>query len=304
MKVNLYLMSAKGLGALRSAISRGFSDLINEVCIGRDCNVLNDFSQEIRELSESSGISWRYRDQESIKSGAEYSIAISWRWLLKNVPRLIIIHDSLLPKYRGFAPLVSQLINGESQIGVSAIWAGEDYDTGDVIAQSSISISYPIKIQQAIDIITQCYNNCFIYILQEIAKNSHMPSTPQDHKHATYSLWRDEQDYWINWNDSSERIARFIDAVGTPYKGARSLCNGDKIIIREANLIPDLIIENRRPGKVLRLQNGFPVVVCGSGLLMIEDGLYKTSGLPLLPLKSFRTRFSQPRWYADSSDPL
>ena len=294
MKVNLYLMSAKGLGALQETVSSGFAGLINEVCIGRDSNVINDYSEDISRLCEASGISWRYRNQESTKAAADYSIAISWRWILNNVPGLIVMHDSLLPRYRGFAPLVSQLINGDTEIGVSAIWAKQDYDTGDVISQSSVSITYPIKIQSAIDSIGQCYSNCLLFILQELRDNSFLPSTPQDHGKATYSLWRDEQDYWINWNDPAEKIARFVDAVGMPYKGATSLCNGSKVIIREVSSVPNLAIENRSPGKILRLQDGLPVVVCGSGLLMIEDCIYEASGSQLLPLKSFRSRFSSP----------
>lgn len=295
MKVNLYSMSAKGLGALQETVSSGFAGLINEVCIGRDSNVINDYSEDISRLCEASEISWRYRDQESTKAAADYSIAISWRWILNNVPGLIVMHDSLLPRYRGFAPLVSQLINGDTEIGVSAIWAKQDYDTGDVISQSSVSITYPIKIQSAIDIIGQCYSNSLLFILQELRDNSFLLSTPQDHGKATYSLWRDEQDYWIDWSDPAERTARFVDAVGMPYKGATSLCNGDKIIITEASSVPDLAIENRCPGKVLRVQDGLPLVVCGSGLLLIEDGIYEASGSPLLPLKSFRSRFSSPR---------
>lgn len=295
MKVNLYLMSAKGLGALQETVSSGFAGLVNEVCIGRDSNVITDYSQDIRRLCESSEIRWRYRDQESTVTAADYSIAISWRWILNNVQGLIVMHDSLLPRYRGFAPLVSQLINGDTEIGVSALWAEQDYDTGDIIYQSSVSIAYPIKILAAIDSIGQCYSNCLLYILQELRDNSSLSSTPQDHRKATYSLWRDQQDYWINWNDPAERIARFVDAVGMPYKGAASLCNGDKVIIWEASSVPDLAIENRCPGKVLRLQDGRPVVVCGSGLLIIEDGIHEASGSPLVPLKSFRSRFSSPR---------
>jgi len=294
MKINLYLMSAKGLGVLRETVSSGFTGLINEVCIGRDSNVTNDYSEDICRLCETSGISWRYRDQESSRAAADYSIAISWRWILNNVPGLIVMHDSLLPRYRGFAPLVSQLINGDVIIGVSAIWAKQDYDTGDVIFQSSVPITYPIKICSAIDVIGQCYSNCLLFILQELRDNSLLPSTPQDHSKATYSLWRDEQDYWINWNDPAEKIARFVDAAGMPYKGATSLCNGSKVIIREASSLPDLAIENRSPGKILRLQDGLPVVVCGSGLLMIKDGIYEASRSHLLPLKSFRSRFSSP----------
>lgn len=294
MKVNLYLMSSKGLSVLQSVISSGFKDLIHGVCIGQDSNVLKDYSEDIRLLCESSGVHWRYRSEGPPLAEAQYSIAVSWRWMLREVPNLIVIHDSLLPRYRGFSPLVSQLINGEPDIGVSAIWAQQEYDAGDIIYQASITIAYPIKVRSAIAAIGQCYNEAIIYILRRLSEGKELSSTPQNHASATYSLWRDDQDYWIDWHQSSERVSRLIDALGMPYKGARSLLNGKKIIIHEASALPDLFIENRCPGKVIRMQEGFPVVVCGSGLLVIEYAIYEETGSSVLPLELFRSRFSSP----------
>jgi methionyl-tRNA formyltransferase len=291
MKVDLYLMSAKGLHALQASIASGFSPLINQVCIGRDSRVTYDFSNDIRDLCDSYGITWRYRDQANTLLKPEYSIAISWRWLLREACNLIVIHDSLLPKYRGFAPLVSQLVNGESEIGVTAVWAKEDYDTGDIIAQSSIPITYPIKICDAIERISSCYEECILLLFRRIASKAEIISTPQDESLATYSLWRDEDDYWINWHDDAERIARFVDAVGVPYKGALSLCLGNQIVINQVHVVPNVMIVNRNPGKVLRIQDGYPVVVCGSGLLMITDAVDSYTGRSILPLKFFRSRF-------------
>jgi methionyl-tRNA formyltransferase len=238
-----------------------------------------------------SGVSWRYRDQANILLDSDYSIAISWRWLLRDVANLIVFHDSLLPRYRGFAPLVSQLVNGENEIGVTAIWAKQQYDTGDIIAQSSITIEYPIKIADAIDRIGVCYEECILLILRSITSKARIVSTPQDESAATYSLWRDDDDYWINWYDNAHRIARFIDAVGTPYKGALSHCEGSLVTINQVRVLPDVTIENRSPGKVLKIEDGYPVVVCGSGLVMITDAVDTSTHTSLLPLKSFRSRF-------------
>ena len=291
MKVDLYLMTAKGLRSLQASIASGFSPLINQVCIGRDSSVTNDFSAEIRDLCDASGIPWRYRDQANTLPKPDYAIAISWRWLLKDVDNLIVIHDSLLPKYRGFAPLVSQLVNGDKEIGVTAIWAEEEYDTGSIIAQSSIPIEYPIKIGDAIEKISNCYEDCILRIFRSIASNADIVSTPQDESLATYSLWRDDDDYWINWHDNAERIARFVDAVGPPYKGALSLCMGSQVTINQVEAVPDVIIENRNPGKVLRIQHGYPVLVCGSGLIMITEAVDSNTRKSILPLKLFRSRF-------------
>ena len=82
---------------------------------------------------------------------ADFSIAVAWKWLIKQKDILIVLHDSLLPKYRGYLPLVSQLINGEKEIGVTSFFANDKYDEGDIIYSSKIDIKYPITIEQAIN---------------------------------------------------------------------------------------------------------------------------------------------------------
>ena len=89
----------------------------------------------------------------------DYQLAIGWRWLISGTENLIVLHDSLLPKYRGFAPLVNSLINGEQEIGVTAIWAGPEFDAGEIIFQEKAGICYPIKIQEAIEIVSGLYRN-------------------------------------------------------------------------------------------------------------------------------------------------
>jgi methionyl-tRNA formyltransferase len=57
---------------------------------------------------------------------------------------LVVFHDSILPQYRGFNPLVSALINGDSRVGVTAMGTDE-FDKGDIIGQRTIAINIPSK---------------------------------------------------------------------------------------------------------------------------------------------------------------
>ena len=231
-------------------------------------------------------------DENCKYSGADYSIAISWKWIITNVDNLIVLHDSLLPKYRGFAPLVSQLIEGEKDLGVSAIFANEFYDQGDIIIQKSVCISYPIKISKAIEVVSQCYLECIKYILNLIINDKAINSRPQEDFKATYSLWRDDHDYFINWMDTSHNIKRFIDAVGKPYQGAISYLNSREIIIEEADIFQDVSIHNRDVGKVIFIIDSKPIVVCKEGLLIIEKAFYKDNKNSIIPFKNIRSRFN------------
>lgn len=284
-------MGYKGYHVLKNTVPT-YTNLISDIVIARDPNIDNDYHAEIIELCEQLNIKWRERqDKSDIQS--DFAIAISWRWLIDLPPeKLIIFHDSLLPKYRGFNPLVSYLINGETTLGVSAIFGASEYDRGHIIAQAHVDIDYPIKIKQAIELVTRRYQELAQDILAMIASGQPLTGKPQDESKASYSLWRDDEDYRIPWNNSAEWIARFIDAIGPPYKGALTLLNGQPARILEAEPLPDVHIENRTPGKVIWMHDIHPIVTCGEGLLEIKDLVDVENTQSFLPLKQFRSRFT------------
>ena len=113
---------------------------------------------------------------------------------------------------------------------------------------------------------------------------------PQDHSQATYSIWRDEDDYRIEWSESAERIERTVRALGPPYLGARSRLGGREVVIHRVEVEADLPFAIRQPGKVWSLDpEGRPSVVCGSGLVKVVEA--SADGKSILPLKALRLRF-------------
>lgn len=294
MKIGMYLMSRKGAAVLRLLIANYGPEVIGYVVVAKDQSVNEDGYEEIASIANQAGIDIYPRVTTSLPK-LDYLLAVSWRWLI-NVSKeqtLVVFHDSLLPKYRGFSPLVSALINGEQTIGVTALLATDEYDKGQVIKQESVRIIYPITIADAIELIIPCYEKLALSLVGHLIIGKILGS-PQDEAKATYCLWRDDDDYFINWSWDAQRIQRFVDAVGHPYKGAAVLVNKQLLRVRSCEVFPDVQIENRTPGKVLFMQDTCPVVVCGLGLLKIKimtsDGAQKN----LLPLTKFRTRFSYP----------
>ncbi|SEQ09736.1 methionyl-tRNA formyltransferase [Hyunsoonleella jejuensis] len=292
MGITLFLMSQKGLAVLNAVIENKFTEIIDKVVVGTDKNVVNDFSKNIVQLCEKEKLSYCYRlDDYTVNT--EFSIAISWRWLI-NLPKnkkLIVLHDSLLPKYRGFAPLVNALKNGEKFIGVTALYASKEYDRGDIIKQQKIEILYPIKIEQAILKVSALYQEIVVDLFKDLNNNKTLDPKSQDNSEATYSLWLDEQDYKIDWTKEASYIERFVNATGFPYKGAKSVLNGEWVTIVSVKQIEDVYVENRDVGKTIFLREGKPVVVCGRGLLIIQEAKYNKNNKSIFPLKSFRNRF-------------
>lgn len=291
IKVTLFLMSEKGLKVLESVIENSLFHLIDKVVINTDKSVINDYSDDLKKLCEQNNLKCCFlSDLTTIES--QYSIAISWRWLIKESnSKLIVLHDSLLPKYRGFSPLVNSLINGEKYIGVTALFASKEYDKGPIIYQEKREIEYPITIKEAIEHISLLYSELVLKILKTLSSNLTLNSQEQNEKMSSYSLWRDENDYYISWEKSAEYISRFVDAVGFPYKGSKSKINGKIVIIYRVSIVEDLVVENRDVGKIIFFMDEKPVVVCGSGLIKIEEAIFEETGESIFPLKKFRIRF-------------
>lgn len=291
MKAGLFLMTYKGFRVLQSIIDSGYASHIGFVCIGKDANVKNDYRAEIEKCcTENNILRIESKDARQYAAEVDYTIAISWRWLLE-AENLIVLHDSLLPKYRGFAPLVNMLKNGETRIGVTALFAADEYDKGDIIAQSATDITYPIKIEKAVETVTANYIEAVDFIFKTITTGKPLESKPQNESEASYSLWLDDRDYKIDWKKDSAYVQRFIDAVGFPYHGAFAFLNGKKIIIRDAEVMEDVKVENRDVGKIIYFHEKFPVVVCGSGLIKIADAVYDETKESIFPLEKFRIRF-------------
>lgn len=287
--VTLFLMGEKGLTVLQEILP--YKTFIAQVIGARDKNVQNDYYNEIRQLCIENRIEFHDRT-ENVSVQSKYSIAISWRWIISpNADsRLIILHDSLLPKYRGFAPLVNMLINHESKVGVTALFANGEFDRGDIIAQKSIDVHYPIRIHEAIERVSKLYGELVLELLSKMSSGVEISAKPQNESEATYSLWRNEDDYAIDWNKDSAYIQQFIYSVGFPFSGASSCYEGAKYRFWDCEVVEDVKIENRCPGKVLFMKEGCPIIVCGKGLLKITQ-LETEDGQSCLPLKKFRMWF-------------
>jgi methionyl-tRNA formyltransferase len=288
-KLTIFAMTEKGY-AVVSSIFSAHKDIIDTVVSARDKNVSNDRFGEIESFCRDNGIKFRERSN-AFTLGTDYAIAISWRWMVDHgSSRLIVFHDSPLPRYRGFNPLVTALINGDTEIGVTALFASADYDRGEIISQSLSTIAYPITIRDAIKTIVSNYVDLAVGIADKLARDEEIVGTPQSEASASYSLWRDEKDYFIDWAQSAATIRRTIDAMGFPYKGAATTIDGKIARILKAEALDDLNVANRVCGKVIFVRESKPVVVCGQGLLRIDE-LVDDSGRSMIPLTRFRTRF-------------
>lgn len=229
-------------------------------------------------------------DAGQITATDEIVFSIGWQFMNNgNLSNFVVLHDSLLPKYRGFAPTVAALLNEETVHGVTAIRAVSEMDSGPIASQLQLTIEYPMRIADLFRKLGPLYAECIAEVLA-LPTNLFNSLPSQNTSEATYSIWRDQNDFRVNWTRDAKYIERFINALGYPYAGATSLLNGLPVSIHHCSVIPDLNFEERHPGKVWKLHaDGSIDVVCGSGMIRVSD-LRNTHGLSITPQR-LRSRF-------------
>jgi methionyl-tRNA formyltransferase len=206
-----------------------------------------------------------------------------WQYLIEaptGTPT-VVLHDSLLPDLRGFAPTVTALVLGRTRLGVSAILPAQEADTGDLLAQHAIEVTHPLRIADALQALERAYEACVRDVLR-LAGNGPLIGTPQDESSATYSIWRDEEDYWIDFRLPADRVLRTILALGDPYPGARTVIDGHPVTIHDATIESDVNFAIRQPGKVWKITPAGPSVVCGTGMIRLTD-IRNTDGSSFVP---------------------
>jgi len=168
-------------------------------------------------------------------------LVIGWYYLIPAKMRAVAplgcvgIHASLLPKYRGGAPLVWAVINGETHTGVSLFHFDDGVDTGDIIAQESFEIDPEDTIA---DLLQKSEKACASVLRTNLPllATGTAPRVPQDHTGATQFPQRSQEDGLINWAWSAERVRNFIRAQTKPYPGAFTILAGKRIRIWSADV--------------------------------------------------------------------
>jgi len=286
--MDLYLRGSKGLAALEEVVRLKWS--VDSVFLEEDTGLTNDPIAQMGEIVETLGI--KPENSGSPMRHSNVALAVGWKRMIEHeYSNLFVIHDSLLPKYRGWNPLVTALQNGDNLIGVTLFLASKEVDCGPIVAQEEIEISYPIKLERAIALI-ESRIKLLIPQLDTYLSSDVKLLKPQLEQFATYSLWRDDEDFQIDWSLDSKAIENFVNSVSFPYAGASTFLKGERLRIFDVKQAPDISIANRTPGKVIKVDTESFTVVCGKGLLEIYDARLDANLREPFILKSVKTRLN------------
>jgi methionyl-tRNA formyltransferase len=236
------------------------------------------WSDSVAELAEQHGVPVLLRnrpddpaDEELLtrlkQSEPDIIVANNWRtWIpphIFNLPRYgtLNVHDSLLPAYAGFSPLIWALINGEREVGVTAHLMDEELDAGDIVLQRAIPVG-------PADTATDLFHRTVELIAPvttgalELIASGRTDFTPQDRSRASFFHKRSIEDGRIDWNWPAEDLARLVRAQSDPYPSAFTHHRGRRLEVLAAT-----VSEGRyggTPGRIFYREGDAVVIVAGA----------------------------------------
>jgi methionyl-tRNA formyltransferase len=188
------------------------------------------------------------------------------------LPRLgaINLHGSLLPKYRGRAPVNWVLVNGETHTGVTLHHMIAQADAGDIIAQREVPIAFEdtalTLFEKVAEAAVELFRDTFPLIKAGMA-----PRLPQDSQQATYFGGRTPDDGKIDWARPALDLYNLVRAVTTPYPGAFTSFGGKKLYVWSARCIRKSAGTRWRPGTIVGARPGGCLVATGEGQLLLTQ---------------------------------
>lgn len=179
----------------------------------------------------------------------------------------INVHASLLPKYRGAAPIQWAVIDGEKESGVTTMQMNEGIDTGDILKKKVITLDEKETGGSLFDKLADAGAKLLIDTLEEVEKGT-ITRTKQNDAEATHAKMLDKTLGEIDFTKSAEEIERLIRGLN-PWPSAYTGLGGKTLKIWDANVV-DKEVEGQ-PGEIVEITKENIYVKTGKGLLELEE---------------------------------
>ncbi|WP_372742305.1 methionyl-tRNA formyltransferase [Neptunomonas sp.] len=239
---------------------------------------------------------------QSLKGGAEQAklaalnadlmVVVAYGLLLPkavlDIPRhgCINVHASLLPRWRGAAPIHRSLLAGDAETGITIMQMDEGLDTGDMLYKSSCDIQADDTSGSLHDRLAEIGATALIETLGFIQMGQLNPIKQND-ADACYAHKLEKQEGLINWSDNSEVICRQIRGL-SPWPIAYTVLETNNIRILKASPFTEgpsattTAITETTPGTIIETRKDSIIVACGNGTALAIERLQLPGGKPLL----------------------
>ncbi|MEU1523085.1 methionyl-tRNA formyltransferase [Nocardia rhamnosiphila] len=230
------------------------------------------WSDSVEELAREHGIPVQLTERADAETidlvkRAEPDVIVVNSWYTWMPPELytmpthgtLNLHDSLLPKFTGFSPVLWALISGASEFGLTVHRMDEQLDTGDILVQHSLPIGPRATGTELVLAGMELIPGAVHEALEALASGT-AQWRPQDKAARTYFHKRSDRDSRLDWAWSAVDLERFVRALSAPYPRAFSHYRGERIEVLAAEV--SAARYGGTPGRVIVQENG-GVVVCG-----------------------------------------
>lgn len=190
------------------------------------------------------------------------------------IPRFgcINIHASLLPRWRGAAPVQRAILEGDTVTGVTLMQMDAGLDTGPILLQHPLSISLTDDTSSVLAALAALGAPALLEVLSGIEAGT-LRFEPQPTTGITYARKIDKAEARIDWQRSASAIDRQVRAF-RPWPVAETTHRGEQVRIHRAREVPDAVVASfaaAHPGSVLGLHDDLLLVRCGTGVLGILE---------------------------------
>jgi methionyl-tRNA formyltransferase len=175
------------------------------------------------------------------------------------------IHASLLPRWRGAAPIQRAILAGDRETGISIMQMDEGLDTGPVLRQRSVPIVEEDTTGSLHDRLAALGSTLIVDVLGELEAGS-VSATPQPAEGVTYAAKLDKRESRVDWNSGAVGINRLVRALD-PSPGASTRIRGIELKIWKCAPV----LGQGRPGEVLRSEPGGVTVACGKDAVLLAE---------------------------------
>jgi len=183
------------------------------------------------------------------------------------------IHASLLPRWRGAAPIHRSLLAGDLETGVTIMEVVPALDAGAMVSKGVVPITETDTTQGLHDALAAIGADLMVDAMQTLAQTGQLSSTPQDESLVTYAHKLEKAEALIDWRKSAVEVSRQVRAFN-PFPVAQSFLRGEVSRIWMATTVVEVTdvdaLRNAVPGEVLSTDDGI-LVACGEGVLRITE---------------------------------
>ncbi|MGT2935739.1 methionyl-tRNA formyltransferase [Streptococcus castoreus] len=199
--------------------------------------------------------------------------------LLDSVSFAVNVHASLLPKYRGGAPIHYAIMNGDKEAGVTIMEMVKEMDAGDMVAKASTPILATDNVGTLFEKLAVIGRDLLLDSLPAYLSGELKP-IPQDHSQATFSPNISPEQEKLDWTRSAQEVFNHIRGMN-PWPVVHTFLDGQRFKIYEA----DLAEGNGQPGEIIAKTKKSLLVATGQGALSLT--VVQPAGKPKMPISDF-----------------